>query len=127
MKKIIPVVLISLLLMAAAAYGNSKDYRRWTLTTPRGKTGQCLIMIKGYLGAVETLKILMISTPLVSLKTAEECLLEQIPDICMEDYAKMIMLQIELFYIQGKFREADFSTVFAAAVVEIAVEAERRR
>ncbi|MBA7579660.1 hypothetical protein ES708_21534 [subsurface metagenome] len=34
----------------------------------------------------------------------------------------MIVCQIELFYAQGKFREALFPTIFAAAVVEIAKE-----
>ncbi len=118
MKKIIPLVLISLILMAAAGYGN--DYHLWNLTGTYEKKAKCLWTIKGYFGAVETLKILMISLPWISLKTAEEYLLEQIPDLCMEDYAKMIMLQIELFYMQGKFREAGFPTVFAAAVIEIA-------
>ena len=125
MRKIIPVVLISLILVAAAGYGN--DYTLWNLTGTYEKEARCLLMIKGYLGAVETLKILMVSRPLFSLKTAGEYLLEQVPDLCPEDYAKMIMLQIELFYMQGKFREASFSTVFAAAVVEIAKEAEDRR
>ncbi|HUV08998.1 MAG TPA: hypothetical protein VMX75_14795 [Spirochaetia bacterium] len=48
------------------------------------------------------------------------------PDLCVEDYAKMIMLQIELFYTQGKFREAGFPTVFAAAVIAIEKEGEKR-
>jgi len=125
MKKIIPLVSLALLLVVAAAgYGN--DHNLWNLTGTYEKKARCLLMIKGYLGAVETLKMLMVSPPRSSLKTAEECLLEQIPDICMEDFAKMIMLQIELFYMQGKFREAGFSTVFAAAVVEIAKEAKRQ-
>ena len=128
MKKIIPLVFISLLLVAATSYGN--DYRHWNLTGTYEKKAKCLWMIKGYLSAVETIKMLMVSLesrraeeaslPWISLKTAEEYLLEQIPDLCMEDYAKIIMLQIELFYMQGKFREASFSTVFAAAVIEIA-------
>jgi len=127
MKKIIPLVSLALLLVVAAAgYGNSKDYWLWNRAGTYEKKAKCLLMIKGYLGAVETLKMLMVSPPRSSLKIAGECLLEQIPAICMEDFAKMVMLQIELFYMQGKFHEADFSTVFAAAVVEIAKEAKRQ-
>jgi len=128
MKKIIPIVLISLILGTAAGYGN--DYHLWNLTGTYDKKAKCLLMIKGYLSAVETIKMLMVSLenmrveedslPWISLKTAEKYLLEQIPDLCMEDYAKMIMCQIEILYMQGKFQEASFSTVFAAAIIEIA-------
>ena len=120
MKKIIPIVLIALILAAAAAYGNSKDYYMWNATNKYLKRERCLWMIDGYLGAAETLKMLRTSPP--RAKTAEEYLLEQIPDLHIEDYAKMIVCQIELFYAQGKFREALFPTIFAAAVVEIAKE-----
>jgi len=115
MKKIIVIVLISLILGAAAGYGDSSQlqYRRWNLASRFNKQAECLLMIKGYLSAIEILKM-------ASLESAEEYLLEQIPDLRMEEYAKLIMYHIEIMYMEGQFREADFPTVFAAAVIEIA-------
>lgn len=86
MKKIIPIVLIALILAAAAAYGDSKDYYMWNAINKYLKRERCLWMIDGYLGAAETLKMLRTSPP--RAKTAEEYLLEQIPDLRIEDYAK---------------------------------------
>jgi len=115
MKKTIVVVLISLILGAAAGYADTSQYRHWKMSNKYLKQAECLLMVKGYLAAIEILK-----TSVVSLESAEKYLLCQIPDLRMEDYAKMIMYHIELFYMEGKFREASFPVIFAAAVIEIA-------
>lgn len=129
MKKVIVIVLISLILGAAAGHGDESKlfYWRWNLTGKYEKEFHCLLMIRGYLGAIEVIKMSIISPEIMgteeaSLKTVEEYLLKQIPDLRMEEYAKLVMYHIEIMYMEGKFREADFPTVFAAAVLEIANE-----